>query len=270
MIRVVLIALCAVWITGGPARAEQPLLIFAASSMTNAIQEIADAFEAAGNGPTVTVFDATSRAARQIQQGAPAHVLISANSQWAEWLIACGPGDAATRQTIASNRLVLIGTRNGTTSGPPPAPVPFHTVLTVIGNGRLAIADPVGVPAGVYAREALKAAGIWEQVQPQLVQGDTVRTVLNWVRTGTADTGIVYATDARVVEDVDILSTIPSALHGPIVYEAVAVVAAPPVAERFMTFLSEPHGRAILSKHGFAPPPEETAATDAASPVECG
>jgi len=217
MIRTAFLALSVFVCAGSIARAEQPLLIFAAASMTNAVQDIADAFEAAGNGETVTVFDATSRAARQIQQGAPAHILLSANSEWAAWLVACGPGDASTRRAIASNGLVLIGGTDGNDTSQPPPPVAFDKILPVIGDGRLAIADPFGVPAGVYAREALIETGTWDLLQPRLVQGDTVRTVLNWVRTGTADTGIVYATDARVTGDVQVLSVVPASLHGPIV-----------------------------------------------------
>ncbi len=270
MIRAFVLALCTALVVGGSARADQPLLIFAASSMTNAVQEIADAFEAAGNGPTVTVFDATSRAARQIQQGAPAHVLVSANSEWAQWLIACGPGDASSRRPIASNSLVLIGPQRQSRADEARLPQAFQNILAVVNDGRLAIADPIGVPAGIYAREALIETGLWDQAQPQLVQGDTVRTVLNWVRTGTADTGIVYATDAHIAGDVDVLSHVPRELHGAIVYEAVAVEGAPSAAHAFLSFLVESEGQTILAEYQFAPPPEGTDDGGSVVATECG
>jgi len=270
MIRAVFLALCTALIAGGSARADQPLLIFAASSMTNAVQDIADAFEAAGNGPVVTVFDATSRAARQIQQGAPAHVLVSANSEWAQWLVTCGPGDAATRRQIAGNRLVVIGSQSSDHKGEPRAALAFENILPIVSEGRLAIADPVGVPAGIYAREALIGTGLWDQAQPQLVQGDTVRTVLNWVRTGTALTGIVYATDAHVAGDVEVLSEVPTDLHGAIVYEAVAVNDAPPAAHAFLSFLGGDEGQTIFAEYQFAPPPEDMHNGGPAVATECG
>ncbi|MGD1934939.1 MAG: molybdate ABC transporter substrate-binding protein [Candidatus Phaeomarinobacter sp.] len=270
MIRTAILVIVLVVSMSGAAKAEQPLLIFAAASMTNAVQDIADAFEAAGNGRIITVFDATSRAARQMQQGAPAHVLVSANSQWAEWLIACGPGDAATRHQIAGNELVLIGATSDDGTIAPNTPVAFEAVLPLIRGSRVAIADPIGVPAGIYARQSLMAIGIWEQVEPQLVQGDTVRTVLNWVRTGTAETGIVYATDARVADDVRVLSSIPSALHGPIAYEVVATQDAPPVADRFIAFLLGQDGQTILNGYGFAPASDDTYTDEPAFQTECG
>ncbi|MEO0962568.1 MAG: molybdate ABC transporter substrate-binding protein [Pseudomonadota bacterium] len=270
MIRATLLAVLIAVGTSLPSKAETPLLIFAAASMTNAVQEVANAFEAAGHGPTITVFDSTSRAARQIQQGAPAHVFISANSQWAEWLVTCGIGNKASRRAIAGNNLVLIGDRpeeDGALASGKMSFGPMHPGLT---RGRLAIADPIGVPAGVYAREALMAVNAWQLVQDRLVQGDTVRTVLNWVRTGTAPAGIVYATDAAIVDDVHVLATIPDTLHGPIVYEALAVSGVTSKASDFLTFLSSLEGRAILKSHGFATPPDVIPSDVSQPPAQCG
>lgn len=253
-----------------PSKAENPLLIFAAASMTNAVQDIADAFEAAGHGPTITVFDSTSRAARQIQQGAPADVFISANSQWAEWLVACGIGDEKSRRAIAGNELVLIGALSEDDAPMPVNETPFGPDQPGLKQGRLAIADPIGVPAGVYAREALMAVEAWELVQDRLVQGDTVRTVLNWVRTGTAPVGIVYATDAAIVDDVRVLATVPRELHGPIVYEALVVSDATLNAYEFLSFLSGPEGSAILKAKGFATPPVLNTADALLQQTQCG
>lgn len=274
MIRATLLAVLLVVGWSLPSKADTPLLIFAAASMTNAVQDIADAFEAAGHGPTITVFDSTSRAARQIQQGAPAHVFISANSQWAEWLVACGIGDKDSRRAIAGNELVLIGAGpdEGTEEDMATAKrdMPFGPTHPGLTKGRVAIADPIGVPAGVYAREALIAVKAWQRVQDRLVQGDTVRTVLNWVRTGTAPVGIVYATDAEIVDDVRVLAPIPGKLHGPIVYEALAVTGATSKAYDFLTFLSSSKGRTILTSKGFAAPPD-VSSPDASHPqAQCG
>ena len=270
MIRATVLALLIAIGSSLPSKADTPLLIFAAASMTNAVQEMAEAFEAAGYGPTITVFDSTSRAARQIQQGAPAHVFISANSQWAEWLVACGIGDKASRRAIAGNELVLIGSRPDEDSTIASGKAPFGPDHSGLSRGRIAIADPIGVPAGVYAREALMAVKAWQLVQDRLVQGDTVRTVLNWVRTGTAPVGIVYATDAAIVDDVDVLATIPDTLHGPIVYEALAVTSATSKAYDFLAFLSSPEGSTILMSHGFATPPDANPSDGSHPEAECG
>ncbi len=278
MIRATLLAVLIAAGTSLPSKADTPLLIFAAASMTNAVQDMADAFEAAGHGPTITVFDSTSRAARQIQQGAPAHVFISANSQWAQWLVACGIGDRDSRRAIAGNRLVLIGANPEEDSeedteedgATPRGQMPFGPAHPGLTMGRVAIADPIGVPAGVYAREALIAVDAWQLVQDRLVQGDTVRTVLNWVRTGTAPAGIVYATDAAIVGDVHVLATIPETLHGPIVYEALAVTGAPSKAYDFLALLSSPKGTAILTSHGFAAPPDVIPSDVSQPQAQCG
>ena len=270
MIRATLLAVLIATGSSLPSKADTPLLIFAAASMTNAVQDIADAFEAAGHGPTITVFDSTARAARQIQQGAPAHIFISANSQWAEWLVACGIGDNASRRAIAGNNLVLIGARPDEDKTLGSGTVPFGPDHPGLTRGRIAIADPIGVPAGVYAREALIAVDAWQLVQDRLVQGDTVRTVLNWVRTGTAPVGIVYATDAAIVDDVHVLAKIPDTLHGPIVYEALAVTGAASKAHDFLTFLTSADGAAILTANGFAAPPDVIPSDVSHPQAQCG
>jgi len=226
-----------------------PILVFAASSTTNVIQTLADAFSAQGNGEVITVFDATSRAARQIAQGAPAHVLVSANRDWADWVIACGPGEDMSRVTIARNRLVVIEPQGS--SPPAPESVGFDAYNPAFTARRFAIADPTGVPAGLYARQALEAIGVWEDLSPRLLTGDNVRTVLGWVAAGAAQAGIVYATDAAISDVVQIVTAVPRDRHDPIIYEALLMADAPPRAQRFLEFLVTSQAQEAFTDLGF-------------------
>lgn len=233
-------------------QAEQPVLVFAAASTTNAMSDIIERYEAQNksdsSGDIVAVFDATSRAARQVSQGAPAHVLISANSTWVDWLIACGQGDAKSRRIIASNRLVVIAPDSTS------ATEEFTSDLQALRAGRFAVADPAGVPAGIYARQSLEAIDVWEGISSQLLRGDNVRTVLAWVATGAADAGIVYESDALVSSDVGIAANIPNDLHDPIIYEALAVKGVPQEALTFLDYLSTHEAGQTFASHGFSPP----------------
>lgn len=249
-----------------PARADDTLLVFAAASTTNAIQDIAAAFAADGLGDVTPVFDATSRAARQIEQGAPAHVLVSANAQWASWLIECGPGDAATRRTIARNGLVLIEPA----ASEPTEDLLFNVNHPALAARRFAIADPAGVPAGVYAQQALEAIGAWEALSPRLLLGDNVRTVLGWVAAGAADAGIVYATDAAISGDVRVRARIPEASHAPIIYEALATKNAPARASAFIDYLQSAKAQTIFAKYGFLPASDADETALAPTAAECG
>lgn len=249
----------ALWLAGAvatPARASEAVLVFAAASTANAAGAAAAAYTQATGVPVTPVFDATSRAARQIAAGAPAHVLISANTAWVDWLIACGPGEAASRTSIAGNRLVVAVPADDTVARTAHR---FDANLPALAVRRFAIADPMGVPAGIYAREALAAIGMWEALAPRVLRGDSVRTVLAWLETGAAGAGIVYASDAAVSPRVAVAASVPDALHAPILYEAIATAGAPDAALGFIAYLASPGGQAVLARHGFAPPPGDGA-----------
>jgi molybdate transport system substrate-binding protein len=180
--------------------------------------------------------------ARQIELGGPADVFISANPDWVAHLVAVDALRGAPVD-IASNALVAIGA--------PGIASPLSR-LKAGEAGRLAIADPISVPAGIYARQALTALGLWEG-QRGLLIGASVREALAWVSRGEAEVGVVYRTDALLAPGLA-MEEIDTALHAPIRYVAAVVATARPEAEAFLAFLLGPEAQAILAERGFAPP----------------
>lgn len=239
-------------------RADAPALtVFAAASLTDALTALAARFEADTGHRVVLAFDATSRAARQIAAGAPAHVLVAASSDWVDWLAACGPGAAHTRRIIAGNRLVVAVPAGR--APPPQAPVPaLGRASPLLRLPRIAIADPGGVPAGARAREALTSLGVWDRLERRVVRASNVRTVLAWIEQGAVDAGIVYASDVRAARRARTAATVDPALHGPIRYAAIAMRGAPAAAVEFVDMLGSPAATAVLLAHGFLPPPAST------------
>ena len=232
------------------AHADTPVLVFAAASLTNAVTEIARAFEAETGRPVTPVFDATSRAARQITEGAPAHMLIAANRDWVDWLIICGKAEATSRQVLARNTLVLVASSKALNTDEV-----FSAQNPLLDVRRFAIADPEGVPAGIYARQSLQAIGMWAKLEARLIRGDNVRTVLAWVGTGAAEAGLVYASDAAIAPRVAVAAVVPDHLHNAILYEAVLTRDAPAEAQAFLSYLSSESARTVFARFGFSSPP---------------
>ena len=238
-------------LSGTSAIAEEPVTLFAAASTTEAVTAAAAAFEAAGGGPVRTVFAGSSTLAQQILRGAPADLFLSANTAWMDHLAARGAVEAGSRVDLVGNRLVLVA----------PADSPLDVALkpgsplaAALGERRLAMADPAHVPAGVYAKNALQALGLWEKIEPRAAFAGTVRAALALVERGEVAAGIVYATDVRIVPRLRAVAAFPPESHGTIAYP-LAVVAGrgrPPVAA-LHRFLTGPKGRAIFRAHGFLP-----------------
>jgi len=234
-----------------PARAQErtPLTVFAAASMKEALDAVNDAWKTAGNPPARLSYAASGPLARQIEQGAPADLFISADDAWMDYLQSRGGILPDRRRVIATNRLVVIaGQRSArlVTLEPGMRAEPLHI------GGKLAIGDPKSVPAGAYAKAALEQLGIWNSVQPQLVMVENVRVALALVARGEAETGIVYASDAAAEPKVRIIGTFPSRLHPPIRYPAAPVAASRnPDAAAFLAFLGGPEARAIFVRLGF-------------------
>lgn len=234
-----------------PAAADQ-VTVFAASSLTTALDRVA-ALWTAETGHAVTLSHAGSPAlARQIQQGAPADIFISASPDWMQALDASGDLRAGTRRDILGNRLVLIA------HGRDAAPVTLDATLDLagmLGDGRLAMAMVDAVPAGVYGRAALTALGLWDSVAPKVAQADNVRAALVFVARGEAPLGIVYATDAAVSDNVTVIGTFPADSHAPITYPAaITAQSDSAVAGEFLAFLSSDKARAIWQDFGFTVP----------------
>ncbi len=225
------------------------LTVFAAASMKNALEEIATGFARDTGGEATLSFAGSSMLARQIQQGAPADLFISANPDWMDVLEADGILLADTRSDLVGNALVLVGYGGDL---PPVEIGPSMDLAGMLGDGRLAMALVQAVPAGIYGKAALEALGLWSSVAPQVVQADNVRSALALVSLGEAPLGIVYATDAVADDNVSRLGTFPPDSHPPIVYP-VALVADGDgaLARPFLDYLRGPDARAALERQGF-------------------
>lgn len=236
-----LLASCSPPAEGGP-------VVLAASSMTEAIEAAADAWAAQGHPRPVLSFAGSAAVARQVEQGAPADVVIVADAEWMDWLEGEGLVVPESRRDIASNSLVWV--RNEMHVEVPRA----ATGEVPIYPQQVAMADPESVPAGRYARVALEHAGLWDQVAPMVVPTENVRQALALVERGEVLLGVVYATDAR---EAGSLPTQPLPLPDgvEILYPAARLSSsASAEAAAFLDFLSSDAGAAILCEHGFTMP----------------
>ena len=226
----------------------QTLTVFAAASLKNAIDEIAANWKAAGGTPVAASYASSSTLARQIEQGAPADLFISADAQWMDYLVR--KSLVATPHDLLGNRLVLIAAKAGS---PAVAIRPGFDLARLLGDGRLAVGDPSNVPAGIYAKEALRTLGIWDAVQPKLAPAADVRGALALVSRGEAPFGIVYETDAKIDPNVHIVGIFPEDSHPPIRYPVAAVTASRNLeASKFIAYLETPAARAVFEHYGFS------------------
>ncbi|MCB9759834.1 MAG: molybdate ABC transporter substrate-binding protein [Alphaproteobacteria bacterium] len=223
-------------------RGEDPVVVFAAASLTDALPAVADAWRAQGGAPVVFNFDASSRLAMQIEQGAAADLYLSADERWMARLV---EGGRVQGEPVAllGNRLVVVVPDGATAPLSPQA---------LGAAGRVAVAD-AEVPAGRYARASLEALGLLPALAPRLVSGDNVRTALAWVARGEVDAGLVYATDAAVEPAVKVAFAMPEDSHPPIRYPA-ALLREAPHPERgaaLLAFCQSPQAAAVFTDAGF-------------------
>ncbi len=233
-----------------PARGGE-VLVFAAASTTEALNEAAEAFARTGEDRVRGVFAGSSVLAKQIENGAPADLYLSANPAWMDYLEASGHIVAATRRDLLANRLVVVARED---SAPKTLDLKAD-LIAALGDGRLVLGDPDHVPAGIYARQALEAIGLWPALETRLVRADDVRIALHLVARGEAPLGIVYASDAKSINDVRVVGEIAPDLHAPIRY-AIALVAGHDneFARRFIEFLKTPEMEELFRRHGFRLP----------------
>ncbi len=243
----------ALWLVGAGAASAQDddVLVFAAASLGQALEVAATAFHQ-DTGVDVRVSAAASSVlARQVTQGAPADIFVSADAAWMDVLVQGGDVDAGSVSILATNRLVLVGSRRRGAV----APIDLGDAVALrsaIGSERLALALTAAVPAGRYAQAALAHLGVWEDLAPQVVETDNVRTALALVGTGAAPFGIVYATDAVADPRVAVAGVFPAESHPPIVYPAGLVGLDPKDAARaFLRYLLSDAGQRILRDAGF-------------------
>jgi molybdate transport system substrate-binding protein len=232
----------------GPAAADD-VTIFAAASLTNALDQVASSWRSETGHTTTISYAGSSALANQIQAGAPADIFISASSEWMDALETSGDLADGTRRDILGNTLVLIA------HGQNAEPVAIDAELDLaglLGDERLAMALVDSVPAGIYGRQALTALGLWDEVEPLVAQADNVRAALAFVARNEAPFGIVYATDAAVEDNVTIVGTFPADSHDPITYpSALTAESGSGVAAEFLDYLTSPAARTIWQGYGF-------------------
>lgn len=221
-----------------------PVTVFAAASLTDALGEIATAYERASGQSVRLSFAASGAVARQIQAGAPADVVILADTVWMDRLQAADRLAPETRSDLLRNTLVVIAPADAPTGADPLG-------VLAAGRGKLAIGDPDSVPAGDYARTWLRASGRWEHLQSNIVTAADVRAVRTFVERGEAALGIVYRSDAIGAAGVRIVIEPPEAEQPSIVYPAAATREAAGNAEAFLAFLTGPEATRIFVAHGF-------------------
>jgi molybdate transport system substrate-binding protein len=243
MLRLIL-ALAILFATPVSAQPRQPLTVFAAASLTEALGEVGRAYTRATGQPVRFSFEASGAAARQIAAGARADVFVSADTRWMDDLGKRGLVQA--RRDLLGNRLALI------------APAASRVRLTIapgfplqraLGGGRLAIGEPRSVPAGTYARQALTRLGVWRGLA--LAPAQDVRAALSYVARGEAPLGVVYASDAAAEARVRVVALFPAGSHERIIYPAAVLRGARPGAAAFYRFLSGREARAIFARRKF-------------------
>jgi molybdate transport system substrate-binding protein len=248
-----LAALSLLLLAGLPARGEAPppVRIYAAASLTGAINEIATAWERLGHPRPLRVFAGSPTLAKQIEAGARADVFISADAAWMDFLAERGRIDPASRTNLVGNALVLIAPKERPfTAGLRPG-----AALAAAFDGRLCTGETQSVPVGIYAREALESLGAWASLSSRVVGLDDARAALARVERGECGAGIVYATDAAVSTRVVVVARFPPATHRPIVYPAARVAGSAAQGGDLLEFLrSDPAARAVFTRHGFVVP----------------
>lgn len=232
-----------------PALAEE-VVVFAAASMKTALDGVAADFQAATGHQVTISYGGSNALAKQIIEGAPADIFISAAVNWMDEVEKAGLLAEGTRSDLFGNTLVLIA------HGKAAAPVaigPGFDLKTALGDGKLSMAMVDAVPAGQYGKAALEALGIWADVEPAVAQSENVRAALALVSTGEAPFGIVYATDAVADDNVTVVGTFPADSHKPIVYPGALLKTAADAADRaFYETLSADAADATFRAQGFA------------------
>jgi len=231
---------------------KQELLVFAAASLTNVLDEISKAYTQQTQQPVKFSYAASSALARQLEAGANADVFFSADLEWMDYVQARNLIDRGTRRNVLGNRLVLVA----------PAASKIELKITpgfklaeALGKGRLATGDPESVPVGKYARSALTSLGVWNDVADKLVRADNVRSALAFIARGETPLGIVYETDAKVEKRVRVVDFFPADSHPPIVYPVAVTAKARPAARQFVEFLQSAPAQEAFKKYGFQDPP---------------
>ncbi len=234
----------------GIAQAQSNVVVFAAASLKNALDEIAAAWSKDTGKPMPKISYAGSSAlAKQIEQGAPADLFISADLAWMDYVAGKNLIKADSRFNLLGNKIVVIASRDSKTMT---VGLKGADLVKALNGGRLAMANVDAVPAGKYGKAALDKLGAWNDVKDHLAQADNVRAALLLVARGEAPLGVVYATDAAAEPNVKIIATFPDDSHAPIIYPAALTKDSKNAdAKAFLDFLRSAKARTSFEKQGF-------------------
>jgi molybdate transport system substrate-binding protein len=225
------------------------VLVFAAASLKEAMDDQAKQFEAATGNKVVVSYGASNALARQIESGAPADLFISADLDWMDYVAQKNQVMPGTRSNLLRNSLVLIAPASSQSTL---KIAPNFGLAAALGSDKLAMANPDSVPAGKYGKSALEQLGVWSSVEKQVARADNVRAALALVSRGEAPFGIVYATDAYCDKGVRIVDAFPAATYPPIVYPVAMLAASKsPAAKPLLDYLRSAPARATWEKYGF-------------------
>jgi len=234
-----------------PVAAQETLTVFAAASMRNALDDANAAFTKSSGIKVTASYAASSALAKQIEQGAPADVFVSANIKWMDYLAEHKRIKPDTRVNLLGNKLVLIAPKDSKLDKV--AIGQGFDIAKLAGNGRIAVADVKAVPAGLYAKAALEKLGAWKAAEPKLAMAENVRATLAFVARSETPVGIVYATDAKVEPKVKIVGVFPESSHPAVIYPVAAIAETKKAGvARYLSFLRTKAAKAIFEKYGFS------------------
>jgi molybdate transport system substrate-binding protein len=239
----------AVELAVAPVAGAVDVIVFAAASLKNGLDDASAAYEREAGVRALIAYAASPTLAKQIENGAPADLFISADLDWMDYLQKRNLVKAETRSTLLGNKLVLIASASST------AKIeiePGFALAGLLGKEYLAMADPSAVPAGKYGKAALEKLGVWASVADKVAPAEDVRSALLLVSRGEAPLGIVYATDAAADKGVRIVAAFPEASYPPIVYPAAQLAGSTSsAAGQFLDFLKSDRARPFFERQGF-------------------
>lgn len=223
------------------------LMVSAAVSLTDALEEIKTIYEEEHNVELTFNLEGSGSLAQKIQQGAPVDVFISANQEWMDTLAIDDLIIESTREDITGNKLVLITGKDST--------ITYASIADINASDieQIAIGNPESVPAGKYTEQVLQNLNLWDDLESKLIFGKDVRQVLTYVETGNVDIGFVYESDALSSDDIKVLATAEADTHEPVIYPAAVLKDTKHENEAtdFMTFMASEQAQEVLEKHGF-------------------
>jgi molybdate transport system substrate-binding protein len=226
-----------------------PITVFAAASMKNALDEVNTLFTNRGGIKVVASYAASSALMKQIEQGAPADVFLSADVDWMDYGAKHNLIKNDSRENLLGNRLVLIAPKDSKIDKV--TIEPGFDLAGLVGNGRIATGDVRSVPAGLYAKAALEKLGVWSSVESKLAMAENVRAALVLVARQEAPLGIVYETDAKIDPSVKIVGVFPDDSHPPIIYPVAMTKDAKSEPAKYLAFLTTPEAKAVFERYGF-------------------